>query len=117
MSFSKEREIIADGISTEILFPLHEIDSFNGEELKNYIFSISEEVECVVVNFSRITYLNSSGLRELIQILKFLKDKDKKLIFSCINDDIKKIFVHTNLDRLFKIVSDDDDAKLIIAGN
>lgn len=113
MSFSKERVSIGDRHSVEILFPLHEIDSFNGEELKNYIIFVENEIDGIVINFSRITYLNSSGLRELIQILKYLRERDKKLIFSCINDDIKKIFVHTNLDRLFKIVADDDEAQAL----
>lgn len=110
MSFSKERTTVGD-IVTEFLYPLHEIDSFNGEELRNYITSISEEVGCVVINFSRITYFNSSGLRELIQILKKLKEQDKKLLLTAISEDIHKIFVHTNLDRLFVILSEDEDVK------
>lgn len=108
MSFSKERIVIKD-INTEFIYPLHEIDSFNGEELKNYINSIVDEVGCIVINFSRITYFNSSGLRELIQILKKLKEQDKKLLLTSISEDIHKIFLHTNLDRLFVILNEDAD--------
>lgn len=108
MSFSKERTVIKD-INTEFIYPLHEIDSFNGEELKNYINSIVDEISCIVINFSRITYFNSSGLRELIQILKKLKEQDKKLLLTSISEDIQKIFLHTNLDRLFVILNEDAD--------
>lgn len=108
MSFSKERTKIGE-VNTEFLYPLHEIDSFNGEELKNYINSIMDEVGCIVINFSRITYFNSSGLRELIQILKKLKEQDKKLLLTAISEDIQKIFIHTNLDRLFIILPEDED--------
>ncbi len=113
MTFNKERISLNDGNQIEILYPIHEIDSFNGEELKNYICSIENEISGVIINFSKITYLNSSGIRELIQILKYLREKDKNLVLSCINDDINKIFIHTNLDRLFKIVIDDDEAKAV----
>ncbi len=111
MSFNSQRETIGENVNVEFIFPVHEIDSFNGEELKVYIDSIIGEVESVVINFSDITYLNSSGLRELIQLFKVLKENDKSLIFSNVSDDIYKIFVHTNLNRLFTIVSDDNDAR------
>ena len=111
MSFNSQRETVEGNLKVEFIFPVHEIDSFNGEELKVYIEGISGEVDSVVINFSDITYLNSSGLRELIQLFKVLKEKDKSLIFSNVSDDIDKIFVHTNLNMLFTIVGDDEEAK------
>ncbi len=111
MSFKSQREKIGESVNVEFIFPVHEIDSFNGEELKVYIEGITGEVDSIVINFSDVTYLNSSGLRELIQLFKVLKEKDKSLIFSNVSDDIYKIFVHTNLNRLFAIVNDDDEAR------
>ena len=111
MSFNSQRETVEGNLKVEFIFPVHEIDSFNGEELKVYIEGISGEVDSVVINFSDITYLNSSGLRELIQLFKVLKEKDKSLIFSNVSDDIYKIFVHNHLKRLFTIVGDDEEAK------
>lgn len=111
MSFKNQRETVGENVKVEFIFPVHEIDSFNGEELKLYIDGVSGEIDGVVINFSDITYLNSSGLRELIQLFKILKEKDKSLIFSNVSDDIYKIFVHTNLNRLFTIVRDDEEAK------
>ncbi len=111
MSFKSQRETINENVNIEFIFPVHEIDSFNGEELKVHIEGIIGEVESVVINFSDVTYLNSSGLRELIQLFKVLKEKDKSLMFSNVSDDIYKIFVHTNLNRLFTIVTDDDEAR------
>ena len=117
MSFNSQRETVEGNLKVEFIFPVHEIDSFNGEELKVYIEGISGEVDSVVINFSDITYLNSSGLRELIQLFKVLKEKDKSLIFSNVSDDIYKIFVHTNLNRLFTIVGDDEEAKAKLLKN
>lgn len=96
MSFNSQRETVEGNLKVEFIFPVHEIDSFNGEELKVYIEGISGEVDSVVINFSDITYLNSSGLRELIQLFKVLKEKDKSLIFSNVSDDIYKyLFILT----------------------
>ena len=49
-----------------------------------------------------------------VQFIDF-KSKEKENPFeedfSNVSDDIYKIFVHTNLNRLFTIVSDDDEAR------
>jgi len=100
MAFGKERNSQDEKIY-EVLFPLHEIDSFNGEELKTYVISIADQVDSVIIDFAEIAYLNSSGLRELIQILKILREKSKPLFLTQLSNDVKKIFVHTNLDKLF----------------
>lgn len=100
MAFEKERNTKGK-TAYETLFPLHEIDSFNGEELKNHIGGIVGDVDYVVIDFSKVAYLNSSGLRELIQILKLVQEHGKKLVFSSLTPDMKRVFVHTNLEKLF----------------
>ena len=100
MAFNRERSSVGVN-SCEILFPLHEIDSFNGDELKKYILTIVDEVDAVIIDFSKVVYLNSSGLRELIQIMKIITEKSKNLYLTRLSEDIMKIFSHTNLDRLF----------------
>ena len=100
MAFDKERKVI-NSKRCETLFPLHEIDSYNGEELKKHISAIVDEIDAFVIDFSKVVYLNSSGLRELIQIMKMSVEKNKYFYLSRISEDIKKIFIHTNLDKLF----------------
>lgn len=106
MSIYKER----DG-KIEIVFPINDLDSMTGEEVLEHIKSVIEEIEGVIVNFSRVNYLNSSGLRELIQILKFIKDNNKKMALTRLSENIQKIFTNTNLHRLFDIVDNDQQAK------
>jgi anti-sigma B factor antagonist len=100
VALNRERNTVGN-ITYEIVYPLHEIDSFKGEEIKNHISMIIKEVDAVIIDFSKIAYLNSSGLRELIQILKFTREYDRKLIFAQLSQDMKRVFVHTNLDKLF----------------
>ena len=50
MSFNSQRETIGGSVKVEFIFPVHEIDSFNGEELKNYIFMVLEMEEILILN-------------------------------------------------------------------
>ncbi len=95
----------------EIIYPLNDMDSINGQEIKSHIHQIIEEIDAVIINFSKINYLNSSGLRELIQTLKLVKDNNKKIFLTNITENIKKIFINTNLHKLFSILETDDEAK------
>lgn len=109
MAFNTEDTAFGDK-NVQILYPMHEIDSYNGDELKSHINTVLSQKDCVIVNFSRVTYLNSSGLRELIQILKNLREAGKPLYFTCVNEEIMKIFKSTNLNRLFSIHDSNEDA-------
>jgi len=100
MAYNKER-IVKGGKHYEVFHPLHEIDSFNGEELRKHITSSDEQCDIVIIDFSEVVYLNSSGLRELIQIMKFTMEHNSILYLAQLSEDIMKIFIHTNLDRLF----------------
>lgn len=109
MAFNSESAKFGDK-NIEILYPMHEIDSYNGDELKTHIVSKMKSLDCVIINFSRVTYLNSSGLRELIQILKHIREVNKSLYLTSVNEEIMKVFKSTNLNRLFNIQDTNEDA-------
>jgi len=109
MAFSRDR-IEKEGKQVEVLYPLHEVDSYNGEELRHYVSSMEEKIDYVIINFSKVSYLNSSGLRELIQILKYLKENDSVLYLTAISVELRKIFDNTNLNRLFNIQGSNEEA-------
>lgn len=109
MAFNSENTSFGDK-KVEILYPMHEIDSYNGDELKSHIGQNIKANDCVIINFSRVTYLNSSGLRELIQILKNMREAGKPLFLTSVNEEIMKIFKSTNLNRLFSIHDINEDA-------
>ncbi|MGA1861488.1 STAS domain-containing protein [Deferribacter thermophilus] len=92
-----------------IIIPLSELDAINGNEIRNYLSKI-DNTSGVIINFARVIYLNSSGLRELIQSLKLLKDKHIPFALCKLSDNIFKIFSNTNLDKLFNIFKNEDEA-------
>ena len=109
MTFNSEKTEFG-GKSFEVLYPINELDSYNGEELKKYAEDVITETNAVIINFSKVSYLNSSGLRELIQILKMMKESGKVLFLTSVNSEIMKIFTSTNLNKLFNIYSTNEDA-------
>jgi len=109
MGFNSERIEFGEKMF-ETLYPVNELDSYNGEELKKYCTEVIDKVDAVIINFSKVSYLNSSGLRELIQILKLIKEKNKQLFLTGVNLEIMKIFTSTNLNRLFNIYGTNEDA-------
>lgn len=109
MAFNSEN-VEFGGKKFETLYPINELDSYNGEELKKYVAETVSAVDSVIINFSKVSYLNSSGLRELIQILKMMKENGKPFFLTGVNEEIMKIFVSTNLNRLFSIYAKNEDA-------
>jgi len=114
MGFNSEKTEFGEK-HIEILYPVNELDSYNGEELKKYSGDVLHGVDAIIINFSKVSYLNSSGLRELIQILKLLKENNKALFLTCVNSEIMKIFTSTNLTRLFNICDTNEDALNFLA--
>jgi anti-sigma B factor antagonist len=109
MAFNSEMIVFGEK-NVEVLYPMHEIDSYNGDEMKTHIRSGMDATDAIIINCSRVTYLNSSGLRELIQILKNMREINKPLYLTAVNDEIMKVFKSTNLNRLFNIHDSNDDA-------
>ncbi|BAI80423.1 anti-sigma factor antagonist [Deferribacter desulfuricans SSM1] len=93
----------------EIIIPLSEIDAINGNEIRDHISKL-KNVSGVIINFDRVIYLNSSGLRELIQSLKYLKDNHIPFALCNLSENIHKIFSNTNLNKLFNIFKNEKDA-------
>ncbi|KAA0259154.1 STAS domain-containing protein [Deferribacter autotrophicus] len=93
----------------EIICPMNEIDAITGNEIKNHISKLTDVIG-IIINFNKVNYLNSSGLRELIQSLRILKDKNIPMALCNLSDNITKIFTNTNLHKLFDIFNSENDA-------
>ena len=68
------------------------------------------EERCVLLDFRRVQFLSSSALGALLRIHKKCKDFKIALRMSNIAPEIMKVFKITNLDSIFSIHKDADDA-------
>lgn len=64
----------------------------------------------VLINMSKVGYIDSSGLATLVELLKRLKTKGGTLTLTQLSAKVKSLFEITKLDRLFGIYPSDDAA-------
>ena len=88
-----------------------EIDINSSPDIKKAFDKVlSKKTPRIVINLSRVTYVDSSGLATLVEILKNMKAYGGKLRLANLSPKIKSLFEITKLEKLFEIVVDEDTA-------
>ena len=64
----------------------------------------------IVIDFEKVTYIDSSGLATLVEVLKKTKTQGGSLGLSSMSDKVKSLFEITKLDKLFSIFQNQADA-------
>ncbi len=64
----------------------------------------------VVVCLEKVTYIDSSGLATLVEILKKTRSQGGALGLAGMSEKVKSLFEITKLDKLFSIFSKQDEA-------
>lgn len=88
-----------------------EVDINSSPEIKKTFDKlISKKTSKIVVNLSKVTYVDSSGLATLVEILKNMRSYGGRIRLTNLSPKIKSLFEITKLDKLFEIMADEDDA-------
>ena len=66
-----------------------------------------EKVEKIVVNLSEVDFLSSSALGRLIDVNKTAKQLERRLLFSNVSPEVRRMLRVTRLDELFEIHADE----------
>lgn len=77
---------------------------------KSFDKLISGKTPKIIINLSKVTYVDSSGLATLVEILKNMRAYGGKLKLSDMSSKIKSLFEITKLEKLFDIASSEADA-------
>ena len=80
-----------------------EINAQIGAELKTFAVKLFDTADVLVFSFNNVVYLNSSGLREIIDLQKSASKAKKELRLCSMSKDIREMFAFTGLERVFKI--------------
>ncbi|MEY2555195.1 MAG: anti-sigma factor antagonist [Verrucomicrobiota bacterium] len=93
------------------IFPLEgEIDLHVSPRVESSLASmIAKRPGHVVVDFSGVTFIDSSGLAVLIKAMQDVKEYGGKLTLAGINNDVRSIFEIARLDQVFLIDPRDDE--------
>ena len=90
-------------LSVEGVIKLGESAQFFARALER---ALEEEDGNVLVDFSGINYIDSTGIGELVGYLGRFKDEGRKLILVSPSDRIRRLLAISQLDRLFTIHDD-----------
>lgn len=88
-----------------------DIEANSGKSLNSAIKeSLGSDGPNVLLNFDQVSYMNSAGLRELIDIVKYCNKNSYKLKICSLPEDIREMFEFTNLTRVFSIYDNQSQA-------
>lgn len=88
-----------------------EIDINTAPEVKkSFDKLINDKKEKLVINLKDVSYVDSSGLATLVEILKGLRSYGGKLKLCNLSTKVKNLFEITKLEKLFDIAQDEEEA-------
>lgn len=102
---SSELKVLKESVGNDIKIVLSgEIDIYTSQSFKNELNEVIRTCEGnLFIDCKELAYIDSTGLGILVGALKEIR-KDNNDIYICnLKDNIKKLFLITGLDKLFKI--------------
>ena len=88
-----------------------EVDVYTSPQLKQDLVQLAERgVKRIIINLSKVDYLDSTGLGVLIGGLKRLREADGNLVLVGPGMRIQRIFEITGLNKIFDIYDTEEEA-------
>lgn len=89
-----------------------EVDVYTAPQLKQQMISILESgATQMIVDLSKVEYLDSTALGVLIGGLKRMREMDGNVLLVCPSPRIRRVFEITGLDKIFDIYDNESDAQ------
>ena len=100
-----------------VLAPENRLDALAAPRFKQAILDAMEQGHIVlVVDFSKVTFMDSSGLGALIASSRALHKQQGEIYLACLNDTIRQIMNLTRADSMFDIFDSTDAAITAFSG-
>ncbi|MCE5324703.1 STAS domain-containing protein [bacterium] len=92
-----------------------EVDVYTAPQLKQQIINILESgAKELMVNLTKVDYLDSTALGVLIGGLKRMREADGNMVLICPSPRIRRVFEITGLDKIFDIYNSEEDAREVM---
>lgn len=92
-----------------------EVDASSSIYLDN---AITEAIESnhkkILVDCSQLIYISSAGLGVFMSYIEELNNKDIAMVIYGLNDKVRNVFQILGLDQLLRIVSSEEEAKMLV---
>ena len=88
-----------------------EVDVYTAPQLKQQMISLLESgAKELVVDLTKVDYLDSTALGVLIGGLKRMRERDGNMVLVCPSPRIRRVFEITGLDKIFDIFNVQQEA-------
>jgi anti-anti-sigma factor len=89
------------------------LDALNVSQFGNEVLAVVHVRRRInlLLDFEHVNYLSSAVLTELLRINEAVQEAGGRLRLCALNNDIRKVFEITNLDRIFVIYGAPDEAE------
>lgn len=91
----------------KVITPQGILDGTKANDFRSQIDrSVHEGAKIILVDFTDVTFMDSSGLGALVLALKTIRGAGLKMFVCSINEQVKMLFELTSMDRVFEIYAD-----------
>ena len=91
----------------EVITPKGILDGTKATDFRSQVDkSVREGAKIILVDFSDVTFMDSSGLGALVLALKTVRSEGLNMFVCSINEQIKMLFELTSMDSVFEIFQD-----------
>src|SRR3989338_3430066 len=88
-----------------------DVDLYSSPQIRNEFSKfLAKPTPLIIVNFSLVDYIDSSGLATLIELLQKLKKTGGHLFLACVGDTVRSVFQLAKLDGIFRIYDNENSA-------
>lgn len=100
------QEILESGPKgrSAVISPEGEVDMHESPRLRAALLeAIEARPALVVVDFAKVTFIDSSGVATLVEAMKLAKAAGLPLVLCCMNEKIMDVFALARLDKFFRL--------------
>ncbi|MHC4294434.1 MAG: STAS domain-containing protein [Planctomycetota bacterium] len=76
------------------------------DDLTTLMEGVEDTASDVVLNFSAVSFINSSNVASLLRLRKQLVNLERRLVLCGVNTQVWGVFLVTGLDKIFEFTND-----------
>ncbi len=101
----------SDHLNYKVLHLTGEVDLSNSSKVRRCLLDILDNGQSVIVDFSDLTYIDSSGMATLVEGLNAANKKKLTLAIANANGAPLQVLELTRLNQVFNLISSVEDIK------
>ncbi len=99
----------SEHLNYNVLHLTGEVDLSNSSEVRKRLLELLEENKGVIVDFSELDYIDSSGMATLVEGLNLAKKKSLALVIAAANGAPLQVLELTRLNQVFTLFDSVED--------